>query len=710
MHYFISWLITTLMFLFIAFIMFFILSSKRKAMRTICTSLAVFSLAAGLFFHTQSFIAHSTTIAESPIAMLNGLFNTIMMFIFPPGVNENIEFIAETPLLANNTFMQVIFWASQVTARIATQTFVVYLVGKKYLDSIRLSFGLHKEIYIILSGEKNALTLGENIARCDDPQSPPSPNRLVLFLIDDSKDEKEVYEKVIHFGGIVRTIDKSHNLEYFLEKTGLGKPGRHKKKKYKVFLKPDDLYAADNALKVSNYAAKKEKKRKRLDLINRLDIYVITSSEWVKEQVVETIKDNDIKYTFHIIDEIDLLIRKMIDNHLPVDCPGLEIGKDNKGIAKREFTIMILGFKVIGQRALIHLTMNGQFVIGNIKDGEPNPVMRAIILDNDAERLISCFRNDVPALDISCKIEQAKMTVPCAELNDYLERDLDYIVIAFKDDNFNRYTARYISNYYKRKNKEKEDIPFIAVYEKNGIPHNVKADERIFSFGCREEIYTDSIIVREEFDIKAKAVSGIYSNETDKDKLDEKWRASDLFTQESNRASASFIDSMLKLAGNIKAEDAMELDTLVPDDDKDNLKETLAHTEHLRWNAFHVAMGYDKMSLDTMEKRFYAHKEQGLDGNRLDYARKDSEKSQHICIVPWVELNEVSKEYRVLADTAYNDARDDDEFKERYSREKQRDFKKTDEDIVVNIPKSLKAAASHRNSTLSSDSILRFFT
>ena len=530
MQVFVSWLISTLLFFVLAALMVYILSHRKNIVRRICIWLAVFSLIVGFTFHSLSYITQYPSPTYIPIAMLNGLFSAIMMFLFPPGVDGVFEFIAETDWLANNTLLLIIYWISQVTVRIAVQTFVIYLVGKKLLDSIRIRIGGQKEIYIILGGEKDAVTLGENIATRDNPSATPLANRLILFLIDESINEKEMYEKVMHFGGIVRTVDRNHDLEYFLNSTGLGKRyEKIQKKKYKVFLMPGDMYAADKALRIANFTAKNDKDNKKLHL---LDIYVLTSSNWIKENVIEIINEEKIKYTFHIIDETDLFVRKMITNHPPVECPGLEIGKNTPGKSTREFNVMILGFDTVGQRALVHLIMNGQFVRENNNDGkgEVKPVMRAIILDNEADRQLNCFRNDIPALDLCCEIESENMTVPCDGLSGYLDRELDYIVIALGDDCANRFTGRYIYNYYKNKGKAKEKIPYIAVYEKGGIPHKAKAGERIFCFGCRDEIYTDNVIIREEYDNRAKAVSGIYDGITDKDNLEKKWRAFNLFT------------------------------------------------------------------------------------------------------------------------------------------------------------------------------------
>jgi hypothetical protein len=447
--------------------------------------------------------------------------------------------------------------------------------------------------------------------------------------------------------------------------------------------------------------------------LKSLDIYVVTSSEWTKEKVYELISETKVKIKFHVIDEVDLLIRKMIENHKPVECPGLEIGKDGAGKAARKFNVLILGFRTIGQRALTHLILNGQFVQTSgenddadtvdqsVDDIKAKPVMRATILDKEADRLLICYRNDLPALDLVCEAEHENMTIPCDGLSKHLGCETehetsgipDYIVITFQDARLNRYTARYIYNYYRNRGVNKDKMPFIAVYDKNAIAHEVKDGERIFSFGCRDEIFTDAIIIREENDKKAMSIKGLYS-ELVGEKLKMEWRGADLFEHESNRASAGFIDTMLILAGVTKKDTEKDTTTSLTTD-KD-LIETLAHTEHLRWNAFHVVMGYKCMSIDEMKSRFKEHFEKKLAGNSLNYARKDTENKYHVCLVSYDGLDKVSKEYIKLAQRAY-DEENDDMLKEKYKKQTKRDFKGNDRDIVINIPKILKSAKEKGN-------------
>lgn len=140
---------------------------------------------------------------------------------------------------------------------------------------------------------------------------------------------------------------------------------------------------------------------------------------------------------------------------------------------------------------------------------------------------------------------------------------------------------------------------------------------------------------------------------------------------------ANFIPAMLKLA-NISEEKAIEEEALTEDP---ALAEVLAETEHLRWNAFHAAMGYETISIDEMQKRFGAY---NGDSDPLEYARRDSGDRLHVCLAPWNDLDAVSETYRELAHRTDN------------KKEQMRDFKANDRSIVQYIPKFLRAARGER--------------
>jgi len=651
--------------LFIAFIFgVFILTIRyRRIILWVCVAFVAF----GFLLYTASYLSSGMNLSTTFFAALRGVYSAARMF----SVNDDhgvLTSMQGAEWLTENVYWQIPFWFCHIATLIIVYIALINLFGRKFIDSFRLLFGLHNEVYIIKGSDKNAFLLAENIATHDADhdaeQKHPDKKRLIVFLLDEDDDEKKISEKASRFGGIVQVQDRDHDFSYFLKKAKLGKRNWLNNKKYYIVLMSKDASVLDDVRLIAEYAKENEISPETLD------VFVFTSTEWDRDKIEEITQAKDgnqrkYPYTFHIVNEVELLTRQMIEKHPPFECLNLSGGK-----AERNFTVMILGFGPVGQSALLRLVMNGQFVGSR---------MRAIIVDKDIKNLRDCFLHRYPGLNISCDMEFKDINVQRKKYFKLLdeEKNVDYIVSALHGDEINKQTALDIWRHYER--KDIKTPPFIAVAELNGClretkrdktheaEQDEKQDEKIFVFGSREDVYKESVIIREQIDRMAKTVNKIY-----KDLYGgQDWHELDWFLQESNRATADFIPAMLKLAG-CNEKDAMDKKTLTNDS---SLAEILAQTEHLRWNAFHVAMGYRPISIEEMNKRF---KEYTGTGNRIDFARRDSKARLQVCIVHWDELDKVSEAYREL---------------ERLSgREPKRDFKENDRYIVKNVPKFLEAA------------------
>jgi len=648
-------ILASVLILFIAFIfcILFLTIRWRRAMLWVCFVLVVF----GFSLYTASYLSSSINLSATLFAALRGIYSVARMF----SVNDDHSVLTGmqgTQWLTDNVYWQIPFWLSHIAALIILYTALITLFGRKLIDSFRLTFGPHKEVYIIKGSDKNALLLAENIVTHDTEQKNSDKKRLIVFLLEEDDDEKKLYEKVSRFGGIVQVQGKEHDFSYYLKKAKLRKRNGVnniiKEKKYYIILMSKDASILDDVQLIAEYA-----KENALSP-EKLDVFVFTLSEWDREKIEEITQakeGNQRKYpcTFHIVNEVDLLTRQMIEKHPPFECPGLNF---SGGKAARDFTVMILGFGPVGQSALLRLVMNGQFVGSR---------MRAIIVDKDKKNLRYSFLHQYPGLDISCDMEFKDINVKRKKFFKLLDKEenLDYIVVALHGDEINKQTALDIWHHYERKNII--EPPFIAVAELNGILRESKRDEKIFVFGSREDVYKESVIIREQVDRMAKTVNDVYKDMYGGNP----WHELDWFIQESNRAAADFIPAMLYLAG-CNEKDAIDKKTLT---NNSSLAEILAQTEHLRWNAFHVAMGYRTISIEEMNKRFKDYKGTG---NRLDFARRDSKTRLQVCIVHWDELDKVSEAYR--------------ELERLEGREPKRDFKENDRDLIRNIPKFLEAA------------------
>ena len=97
---------------------------------------------------------------------------------------------------------------------------------------------------------------------------------------------------------------------------------------------------------------------------------------------------------------------------------------------------------------------------------------------------------------------------------------------------------------------------------------------------------------------------------------------------------------------------------------QDEITDRLAYNEHIRWMAFMRSEGY--CTTDSESMKIYAPM---VEKNRDDLSKL------HPCITDWDKLDSLSAEYNKLGIS-----------------EKQEDFKKSDYDIVKNMPEILRVS------------------
>ena len=649
-----------IVFLVLAIVTLILMTRGKFARRIIFRILFFIAVIGGFSFYTYAFLKPDSGFADTLFAALRGIVSTARMFILDPDYFE-LAVLEEAEWLTGNRWWLILFWLCHISALIVIQSALFYLFGRKYIDRFRMYFGLHREVYIIKGSNQNAIRLGENIATHDASQKYPDTNRLIVFLTNEEDDSKKTYEKVARFGGIVLPLDQNNNLVYCLRETGLGTRWRtryRKNTKYNIVLMPEDRSASEDARTVVEYANRKRVSRENLD------IFAIMASDWDREELESLALQKDKEqrvypYTFHLASEVELSARQMVLNHPPFKCMAFDF---NAGVTTHNFTVLILGFGEMGQHALLRLIMNGQFVGSR---------MQAIIIDKDANRLRDRFLYRHPSLDLCCQMKFQCFDVPHKSLHEFLNKtdNLDYVVIALDNGDMNKQAALDIRLHYERAGINIHKMPFIAIADTDGGVQKKKSDENIFKFGSSEDLYRESLIIREEIDKMAIAVNDTYRTQYG----GKPWNELDWFDQESSRASADFIPAMLYLTG-IDKNKAMRRDILT---DNIALAEILAHTEHLRWNAFHAAMGWRTMNLEELRRRF----ELNSGGGKSLYAfRKDPVTRQHICLATWDELDTIKESYHDLS------SRVNDPDKQK------RDFKELDRQIIRSIPKFLRKA------------------
>ena len=118
----------------------------------------------------------------------------------------------------------------------------------------------------------------------------------------------------------------------------------------------------------------------------------------------------------------------------------------------------------------------------------------------------------------------------------------------------------------------------------------------------------------------------------------ELWANCDYFSRMSCRASADFLGAFLRAADVDASDTKEEAFHFSPE-----VLENLACTEHLRWCAFHYAMGYRPMSDETWNERAKKYIEQKNAGEEPLRIGKDPIHRQHACLIGWEELDMLSR-------------------------------------------------------------------
>jgi hypothetical protein len=148
-----------------------------------------------------------------------------------------------------------------------------------------------------------------------------------------------------------------------------------------------------------------------------------------------------------------------------------------------------------------------------------------------------------------------------------------------------------------------------SIFERQETPEH---DQMITLFGNLADIYSFDRIDAEIVDTMAKVLNsrynkdgkGFYRDLADEDKRELDWENASFFDQLSSRAAAEGQRNLLLLRGLDYRANVERVDRVVPPEEVDapltddsfckehSVLKTLSINEHLRWNAFHLMMGF----------------------------------------------------------------------------------------------------------------------
>ncbi len=293
------------------------------------------------------------------------------------------------------------------------------------------------------------------------------------------------------------------------------------------------------------------------------------------------------------------------------------------GRAEEDFSCVIAGFGSHGQAVLKQLVMNGQFA---------GSQFRAAVFSPNFEKEAGYLLSDCPELlkryEISSFQEDARSIAFCHFIEEHLST-LKLIVIATGDEDRNREISDDLMLFLKRRNAE--SICVVRCGD-NGVYYQERAGSPIQT----TNIFTRAFLSAEDADRGAILLNANYDTS---DRTDwEKWVSCDSFSKMSSRASADFSPAFIRASGSTR--EVLLAGAWKPSDE---MLRNLGETEHLRWNAFHFAMGYRPMS----EKEFSANaehwircREEGVPC-RVNIVKNTAART-HACLISWDNLDRLS--------------------------------------------------------------------
>ena len=296
----------------------------------------------------------------------------------------------------------------------------------------------------------------------------------------------------------------------------------------------------------------------------------------------------------------DLTARMAVRRFPPWRCLPCDV----EARAAKDLQICIVGFGQMGCAVLRQMIMNGQM---------EGSTFRADVFDPRMNGLRGQIDVRYPQLLSTYDIQLHSCEAGCPDFYSTLdERMPDMLILCTGSRKTNRELSAELEVFFAQRNRH----PVLLSCTK-GVVIADDIEHRIDSVDARA------------MDHIAMTINHIYrkgpSAEAD-------WRQCDAFSRASCWAAADFHRAFLYAAG---VDDQAVLDGHWPPEGA--ILENLARTEHRRWCAFHLAMGYRTMSDDEFDQRVERYR----NGERLRIG-KNAESMTHACLVPWEALDALS--------------------------------------------------------------------
>ena len=584
-----SLILSTLVF----FAMILALVLKPTAARRLSTVFMTIGVIGGLLIYgigyTEAFQGDlAMTVIRTPMTV-------IRMFI---GVND-LDTIKNTVPVSTRTGLSV-FWTVHLMAFYSMASAAMYTIGAGVLRNLRFVLARHGDLTLIYGINEKSVMLGHQCIE---------RGKTSVVFIAESADEATVND--LNTAGMsVLTGNAAVQCEQSVIR------------KLRIRKRRLTVYALDRAEDENLfYALRLKAALEKAGVPVKNTQITLPGAEDILAPMLQA---SEAAYGFgyvNVYDAADLAARALIRT-----CPPWSFMHFNAdGFATEDFDCVVAGFGRHGQAALKKLVMNGQFAGSTFHAAvfSPNVENEAGFLEEDSPELLRQY-------DIRRYAADARSSAFYEYIRTHLG-SLKMIVVCTGDEAMNREISDNLMLYLRRNHAERICV---VQCDDSGVRYQETLGKPII----RTEICSLDYLSAKETDRLAILLNSTYDSS---DRSDwEKWMACDSFGKMSSRASADFLPAFIRISGSSR-EDILA-GTWNPDS---ALQQVLGQTEHLRWCAFHYAMGYVPMSRMEFEANIEAFSRLQAEGKHPGFRiSKNPQERKHACLIPWEELDRLSEE------------------------------------------------------------------
>ena len=526
-----------------------------------------------------------------PLAVIRSLMAVWGMFVS----KNDFSIISGTPLFSSQGAV-LYFWLVHLMAQYATASAAIATIGARALRRLRLWLACFGNLSLIYGVNEDSVAFGRQLAE--------TPGNNVVFV--DEKISSSLEGAINSFGGV--TVGDKNALwpdKKFLRSLGI----RGDRRKYDFYL------LHKNEAKNVKYAFALKDALETNGIPATATNLVMLGSEETHTAPLQRLGD---KYGFGNVSVFDApgLVARLLIHHFP---PAATMDFNDDCSAAENFESVIIGFGAVGQAVMKQLVMNGRFAGSDFS---------LAVFAPDFEKVSGYISATSHSIIDNYNVKFYDYDGRSRSMYDYIlarKDDMNYIVICTGSEKTNNEIGGEITRYLTRIGSDAQ--VYLAGY--SGITCLTEGQIP----PKQHPVFTTDVLCTGKIDSVATQLNHRYCNNDNTPQ--QNWARCDWFSRMSSRASADFMPPMAVIA----RQDPAQQWTLT-----DAQLENLGITEHQRWMAFHFVMGYEKMPAEVYDQREQQYiSEKSLYGTGKIRVGKDTVARQHACLIPWEELDALSR-------------------------------------------------------------------